>query len=156
MFLSRDPWYGSEDELVTQNGYNYANNNPLKYYDPTGQNPIALTAIAIPGVGEVVIGAALAGGLIYAGYLVFQSLFSNHKTTVLKFDIPNRLLKDNKTVNLGAFNQKVKGKKAYRNKKTDWTIEKDNGGHGGRKWKLKDKSGKRIASLDGKGRILAK
>lgn len=155
-FLSRDPWYGSEDELVTHNGYNYANNNPLKYYDPTGQNPIALTAIAIPGIGEVVIGAALAGGLIYAGYLGFQSLFSNHKTTVLKFDIPNKLLKDNKTVNLGAFDQKVKGKKAYKNKKTGWTVEKDTAGHGGRKWKLKDKNGKRVASLDGKGRILSK
>jgi hypothetical protein len=33
--------------------------------------------------------------------------------------------------------------------------EKDTAGHVGRKWKLKDKKGKRRASLDGNGRILS-
>ncbi|XSD77058.1 RHS repeat domain-containing protein [Bacillus subtilis] len=151
VFLSRDAWYGTEDQLVTQNGYNYANNNPLRYYDPTGNTPIALAAVAIPGVGEVVIGAAA----IYLGYLGVKSLWSHHRS-VLRFDIPGRLLESDSRVDLGAFNQKVKGKKAYKNPKTGWTIEKDNAGHGGRKWKLKDKSGKRVASLDGKGKILSK
>ena len=33
-------------------------------------------------------------------------------------------------------------------KKKGWIIEKDYSGHGGSKWKLKDDSGNRIASLD--------
>lgn len=40
--------------------------------------------------------------------------------------------------------------------KGGWQIDKDNAGHGGRKWKLKDPSGNRKASLDENGKILGK
>ena len=53
------------------------------------------------------------------------------------------------------FDQKVNGKTAYK-EKGGWTIEKDTAGHGGRKWKLKDKSGNRVASLDENGKVLGK
>ena len=37
-----------------------------------------------------------------------------------------------------------------------WAIDKDTAGHGGRKWKLKDKKGNRIASLGKNGEVLGK
>lgn len=37
-----------------------------------------------------------------------------------------------------------------------WIIDKDNAGHGGRKWKLKDKAGNRVASLGENGEVLGK
>ena len=58
-------------------------------------------------------------------------------------------------VDLGKFDENVKGKNAKK-EKGGWEIEKDTAGHGGSKWKLKDKKGKRVASLDGNGKILRK
>lgn len=37
-----------------------------------------------------------------------------------------------------------------------WTIDKDRDGHKGSKWKLKDKSGSRVGSLDGDGKVVGK
>ena len=70
--------------------------------------------------------------------------------------IPNRIIDDDTgNVDLGKFKNKVKGKNAYK-ESGGWSIEKDTAGHGGRKWKLKNKKGERVASLDGNGKILGK
>ena len=58
-------------------------------------------------------------------------------------------------VDLGKFDKNVKGKSAKK-EEGGWEIEKDTAGHGGSKWKLKNKKGERVASLDGKGKILRK
>lgn len=70
--------------------------------------------------------------------------------------IPNSLKDADDNVILDKFSEKVKGKVAYKDPKSGWTIEKDTAGHGGRKWKLKDKSGDRKASLDENGKVLGK
>ncbi|MBP0726865.1 RHS repeat-associated core domain-containing protein, partial [Bacillus sp. RG28] len=36
VFLSLDPHSGDKDDLLTQNGYGYGSNNPVKYEDPNG------------------------------------------------------------------------------------------------------------------------
>ncbi len=36
VFLSLDPDPGDEDDIITQNGYTYANNNPVMLVDPDG------------------------------------------------------------------------------------------------------------------------
>ncbi|WP_430732323.1 RHS repeat-associated core domain-containing protein [Aeribacillus pallidus] len=36
VFLSLDPDLGDSDDILTQNGYTYANNNPVMLVDPDG------------------------------------------------------------------------------------------------------------------------
>uniref|UniRef100_UPI001BCD33CD RHS repeat-associated core domain-containing protein n=1 Tax=Virgibacillus pantothenticus TaxID=1473 RepID=UPI001BCD33CD len=37
VFLSLDPDPGDDDDILTQNGYTYANNNPVMMVDPDGE-----------------------------------------------------------------------------------------------------------------------
>lgn len=117
----------------------------------------------IPGVGQVLItatGAIIVGGAIISGgtwlYNTISNWFSERaEVQAIKQSIPSRLKQGNGEVDLSQFNQKVNGKTAYK-EKGGWTIEKDTAGHGGRKWKLKDKSNDRVASLDENGKVLSK
>ncbi len=117
----------------------------------------------IPGVGEVVITAAgvilVAGAVIEVGSWIYDTVTQWFQTRAeineAKGKIPERLKDGNGEVDLGNFDQKVNGKTAYK-EKGGWTIEKDTAGHGGSAWKLKDKSGDRVASLDENGKVLGK
>ena len=118
----------------------------------------------IPGVGEIVITAGLAiflgkvaieaGTEIYTKVEEGLQIYFSKKAEEAKKNIPPRLLDDDGNVDLGKFDEKVKGNTVKKREKDGWTIEKDNAKHGGSKWKLKDKSGKRIASLDENGKVL--
>lgn len=117
----------------------------------------------IPGIGEVIITAAgsvvIAGIVVKVGSSLYNMVVGWFQTRAeiaeAKAKIPSRLKDQNGNVKIGDFNQKVNGKTAYK-EKGGWTIEKDTAGHGGRKWKLKDKSGERIASLDENGKVLSR
>lgn len=43
-FVSRDAYPGHLDNPISQNGYRYANNNPVMYFDPNGNDTIWITA----------------------------------------------------------------------------------------------------------------
>ena len=111
----------------------------------------------IPGVGEVAL--LVTGGIVVAGVAWYagSALYEMVMPYIIGADIPGRLMKDGKTVDLGAFDQKVSGKSVqYKNAKTGWAIEKDDTNHKG-DWKLKDKvNGNRKATLDKNGKILGK
>lgn len=114
----------------------------------------------IPGIGEVVITVAgiiiIGGTVIAAGTWIYNAVTDWFtQRAEVSATIPSRLKDGNGNVKVGNFNQKVSGRTAYK-EKGGWTIEKDTAGHGGRKWKLKNKSGKRVASLDENGRVLGK
>ena len=117
----------------------------------------------IPVVGEVVITAAgvviIGGTVIAAGTWLYNKVVdwfeARAEIKAVKQKIPERLKNKKGEVDLGKFKQKVKGKTAYK-EKGGWTIEKDTAQHGGRKWKLKDNSGRRVASLDENGKVLGK
>ena len=119
----------------------------------------------IPGVGEIVITASLAillgkaavdiGTEIYKKVEEGLSIHFAKEAEEANKDVPDRLKDSNGNVDLGKFDQNVKGKSAKK-EKDGWEIEKDTAGHGGSKWKLKNKKGKRIASLDENGKILRK
>ncbi|MBE3551035.1 MAG: hypothetical protein IMX03_07420 [Brockia lithotrophica] len=108
---------------------------------------------AIPGIGQVAFlatGAVVVGGVtFYAGSWLYEKIISD----IIAYKIPKRLLKNGNTVDLSKFNQKIKVKVAYK-ENGGWYIEKDESGHGGSKWKLKDPKNKRVASLDENGKIL--
>lgn len=117
----------------------------------------------IPGIGQVIVTAAgailVAGAVIEVGSWIYDTVVEWFATRAeikeAKEKIPERLKDENGEVDLDNFDQKVNGKTAYK-EKGGWTIEKDTAGHGGRKWKLKDKSGNRVASLDENGKVLGK
>ncbi|PPA93338.1 hypothetical protein C4A77_19085 [Brevibacillus laterosporus] len=58
-------------------------------------------------------------------------------------------------VDLDVFTDRIDGRE-YREPKTGWTIDKNKGNrpHGGSAWKLKNYKGKRVVTLDKKGKIL--
>ena len=129
------------------------------------RSPIAAGVYFIPGIGEVAIAATgaivVAGVAVVAGTWLYNTitewLSNSQARTIAKIraKIPSRLRKENGDVDLGKFNEKVGGKNSYK-EKGGWTIDKDTAGHGGRKWKLKDKAGNRVASLGENGEVLAK
>ena len=67
--------------------------------------------------------------------------------------IPSKLLKNGK-VDLSLFKIQLKNGQGLRGP-DEYSIQKDTAGHGGRKWKLKDSKGNRIASLGENGEILS-
>ena len=117
----------------------------------------------IPGIGQVIVTAAgavlVAGAVIEVGSWIYDTVVEWFATRAeikeAKEKIPERLKDEDGEVDLDNFDQKVNGKTADK-EKGGWTIEKDTAGHGGRKWKLKDKSGNRVASLDENGKVLGK
>ena len=119
----------------------------------------------IPGVGEIVITATLGillgkaaielGTEIYNKVEQGLTIHFAKEAEDAKKEIPERLKDSDGNIDLGQFDQNVKGKNAKK-EKDGWEIEKDTAGHGGSKWKLKNKKGKRVASLDENGKILRK
>ncbi len=119
----------------------------------------------IPGVGEIVITATLGillgkaaielGTEIYNKVEQGLTIHFAKEAEDAKKEIPERLKDSDGNIDLGKFDQNVKGKNAKK-EKDGWEIEKDTAGHGGSKWKLKNKKGKRVASLDENGKILRK
>ena len=76
------------------------------------------------------------------------------KIKKIKEKIPQRLLNEDGTVNMSLFNIKIKRKVCKKEPKGGYMIDRDTKNDGGSKWKLKDKNGKRICSLDDNGKIL--
>lgn len=120
----------------------------------------------IPGIGEiVVIGAAIyvggvllteAGSWLYNEVIKFLERKAQEKLDNIYNSIPPKLRGSDGHVKLDKFTEKVSGKTSYKDPKSGWVVDKDTAGHGGRKWKLKNKFGKRVASLDENGKILGK
>lgn len=127
--------------------------------------PLAAAGVYfIPGIGEIAITATgaviVAGVAVVAGTWLYSTithwLSTSQARTIakIKAKIPTRIRDENGNVNLGAFDKRVNGRKAYK-EKGGWTIDKDKAGHRDKKWKLKNEHGKRVASLDENGRVVS-
>lgn len=78
VFLSGDPLAGDLSQPQTQNGYNYANNNPVMNYDPTGH------------YAQIILGAVvggLLGAMQYLLNLVNKYGVKNYKKKIIKTDL---------------------------------------------------------------------
>lgn len=157
---------------VTINGVYYTKaefesllNKAVKIETPQTRAAIAAGIYFIPGIGQIAIAATgaivVAGVAVAAGSWLYDTITNwlsdstAREIAEVRAKIPSRIRDENGDVDLGQFDQKVSGKTAYK-EKGGWMIDKDNAGHGGRKWKLKDKSGNRVASLGENGEILGK
>jgi hypothetical protein len=119
----------------------------------------------IPGLGQIAITTTLTillgKTIIETGTEVFNKVkegLAIHFAKEAKEaadNVPERLKDDEGNVDLGKFDKNVKGKSGKK-EEGGWEIEKDHAGHGGSKWKLKNKKGERVASLDENGKILRK
>ncbi|EUJ32440.1 wall-associated protein [Listeria floridensis FSL S10-1187] len=70
VFTAYDPDPGGEDDPQTMNGYNYANNNPVIYFD--GDGNMAYAAVAGAAFGPIGWGVALGVTAAWAGYKVYK------------------------------------------------------------------------------------
>lgn len=120
-----------------------------------------ITTISVAGFGTIAIyagGIVVAGVVAYMGSVLFNKVKGFVMPYIIGFSIPKKLRKDGNTVDLGQFKDKNGNTPVNKNSGTftngRWSVDKDTAGHGGRKWKIKN-NGKRVASLDGKGNIIA-
>ena len=107
-FLTLDPDPGVDDDILTQNGYTYANNNPVMLVDSDGKYAFAAVYL-VPGVGQAALiatgVAAVAAGAYYGGKAVYKATSNSGKNNK----------KNNSTSNKG----KQKGKEFRGGKKKD-------------------------------------
>ncbi|HBF4283313.1 hypothetical protein [Clostridioides difficile] len=92
--------------------------------------------------------------------LTIYDIYRVSKSTANEIDnawkkIPQKLKDADGTVGIGKFDKKLKNG-VRESSKTGWKIDPDRAGHKGSKWKLKDKKGNRVASLDSEGRVVGK
>ena len=70
-FISMDPKGFDEKNIHSHNRYAYANNNPYRYSDPDGRNPVAF-AIAANAISGATIGGGIAG-VVNAGVQLYST-----------------------------------------------------------------------------------
>lgn len=167
-----------KDTITGINLFVYCYNNPIDNSDNSGFSAaLAGSAFFYYFVNYVLPEIVFYGALFISGVLLVYLLIKivtdainnnssggsssnspkkpNNDSKIKKIleKIPNSLKKDGK-VDLTKFNKKVKGETAWKSS-NGWKISKDTANHGGRVWKLFNKSRKRIASLGADGSVLA-
>ncbi len=99
VFLSLDPDPGDEDDVLTQNGYNYVSNNPVMLTDSDGRNPY----------------------LIVAAYVIVRVGTKYVVKKVIKKKIPKKI-----KVNKGIYNRKKHYGNGTRKSVRDAVLKRDN------------------------------
>jgi len=61
MFLSRDPFEGVMERIMSRNGYTYVEGNPINLSDPSGENPFAAAIALAANPFALAAGAAVLG-----------------------------------------------------------------------------------------------
>lgn len=112
---------------------------------------VGIGTVVITEVGKIIV----AGVIVKAGSWMYDKIMNWFEARSAAADIPNRLKKPNGNVDTGLFNKKVRGSSDLEEKK-GWRISKDRDGHKGSEWKVKNKSGKRVASIDKNGKVVGK
>lgn len=166
----------SDDEIIIVNNYlDEQRNSGAKSRQPRSVAALAGWAgsFFIPGVGTAVVTAA--GVITVAGVTVAAASWTGQKVKdwiyqskkndaeKAKSKIPSSVKKKNGDVDTGLFTDKTKinNKPALKNRKSGWSIQKDTAGHRGydasvKAWKIFDKKGNRVGSLNSSGKVIDK
>jgi len=76
-FLTKDDVLGDTTNSKSLNRYAYAEGDPVNKVDPDGQVAIALGGLFfVPVVGQVLMGAAVVGVTVWAGYTAYDRFFA--------------------------------------------------------------------------------
>jgi RHS repeat-associated protein len=133
-FISRDPDPGDVDDPFTQNGYIYANSNPVMYVDPDGQKR-KKTRVEDLGEEWFEYGMDLKNWMIYGSFTGKKKKKSKGKGKSTK---NTKTLWDIKTTADKKITYKFHGETvtAYRDPKTGYWWAKDTTGHGDSAFKV--------------------
>lgn len=168
-FVNSDfPQYAiiQKEQSLGLNAFAYCYNNAVNYVDFTGQLAIVddliifdllLLFLITGGTAAIIVFVVQASTAINISTRSSSSSKNKESESdkVLK-KIPDSLkTKDKRKVDLGKFKKKLKGNQG-READNGWRIQADKSGHKGSKWKLKNRSGKRVASLKGDGTVVGK
>ena len=146
-FLALDPHPGDDDEPLSQNGYTYANNNPVMYIDSNGY--FAASALYfIPGYGQV---ALLATGVVVIGYYGGKAAYKAGTSVSKKIRSSKKKTRILSTPsnNPGDFTR-LRGGQGYKEKKSDriWKKDKLHKDH----WDVSNRKGKKVKEVDFNGK----
>lgn len=161
--------YSVEDFEAALEIYNQLNTDQQAQNKPMSRSLAVGGAILTAGAGVYfIVGVGIVMVTVFWAVYLYQSngyenvpygtwlYFTINTWFAAANKIPKKLKTQDGNIDLGKFTEKVSGNSVkYKDPKSGWSVEKDTAGHGGREWKLKDKNGNRVGSLDGSGRILA-
>ncbi|WP_324699060.1 RHS repeat domain-containing protein [Geobacillus icigianus] len=110
VFLSLDPDPGDADDILTQNGYTYANNNPVMLVDPDGHFPWLLINAGLAAyegykafkkggwkAAAIAVGVGLVGGAAFKGAKIAYRAYKAKKAKKLLAYIGQKSKYINKT-----------------------------------------------------------
>ena len=80
---------------------------------------------------------------------------NNNKLNKIIKKVPERIKNEEGNININLFTIKLKGKR-WLKERGGYIIDKDKAGHRGKVWKLRDRKGNRICSIDSNGKIVGK
>ncbi len=117
MFISRDPGPGDQDDSITQNGYTYANNNPVILVDPD-RHWVWLAINAGFAVYDgykafkkggwkaaaIAVGAGLVGGAAFKAYRIYKA---RETVKIMKILLAAKHGKGNTTIEVGRVSKRL-------------------------------------------------
>ncbi|QHC05906.1 type IV secretion protein Rhs [Anoxybacillus sp. PDR2] len=117
VFLSMDPDPGDSDDILTQNGYTYANNNPVMLVDPDGHFVwMAINAgfAAYDGykafkkggwkAAAIAVGVGLVGGAAFKAYRIYKA---RETAKIMKILLAAKYGKGNTTIEVGRVSKRL-------------------------------------------------